>query len=1269
MKIPCVALSYLSILLLSFSPAGEAFGQTENLAARFDEQPGIISIPHSVGFEVSQFTFEAWIKRSSAPEGDGDNGIFVKSGPSSEYKLWIQGAHFPQGLCFAANSALESFHACSRTTIMWPNQWYHVAVTFDGSAAIVYLDGVAVAVDTGQVDISSVDGSLIVGEYLSRLSADVDDVRFWNVARTQEAILASMHQDLVGDEPGLIGYWQFNDSSGVVVPDKTPNANHGQIEGAVQYVSSSAPGTYEPPSTPKGLRGWGDDGSATLVWFSDTAATLAGYTIYRSTTMDFDPMTSDSVAFVTAPGMTYSDGGLVNDQRYYYRLRSLDNLGYYSRTTRPMVVKPNVISEDYITAVAYYPWYQDEQGWKNNQGEHLVMRNRLNPPQPPLLGLYSSYDTSTIRQHIEWSEQYGIDLWAVSWWGDLQRFTTITLRDYIAPLLVGRDLKYCVFMEFLFHPERDNLPTTIGEREIGLFVDYLTECARDHFGHPNYFKIDGKPVVFLYSTFNYFGDLQYAFGRIRDAIREQGYELYLIGDEIQYELGDPSVSDHMSYLDAVTRYARHLGPEEVGYPAESGFLLNFADDFNRKALIAEDLGIAVVPNVSPGINSRGTMTEDGILLNQSPILTRQVEPGASNTSTLEEEIRIARTVTDPDLNLLWITSWNEWFEDTQIEPTVVASATSLDNSQTGALFSGGHAYEGYGMTNLEVVRDLLGGPRTALRIESPGAPVAVGDTIHLNVVTARVSDLGGFQFEVSFDPQIVQAVSATIGPFLGSSGRTSIPATPSIDNVEGRLTFGAASSGSEPGAQGSGVLAMITFVSAGLGRTLVEPDVVELSTVAGLPIQPTTWTPGQISVSTGSMNWTRQLSGSFVRLYSVSVAGASVAWSSGVWGTVLRTIDGGHTWSQAWNGSSALHIYNIEGVNSDIALVAGLEGSIAESTHVAFIFRTEDGGATWQETFRQPLGWVSDITMFDMTRGISIGDPVDDVWTILVTSDGGRTWSPTPDAPSANANEGLSTKSVFWLTDSIGWFGTSLARMFHTTNGGTTWEVETIPSLLSVQSLAFDLSGVGLAAHWEGEMVRTTDGGTSWHDITAPDSGILRHIVAHDNSFWVLIDNSVHRSDDEGSTWTLQTSAVSTLQGLSLLSVEGGTYGYAVGNDGLILQYQNFVTNVGLSDRPLVPQEFAVSLNYPNPFNPSTTIEYDVPRRSVVTLSVYNLLGQHVATLVDGETRAGSHSAVWIGTSGSGVQVSSGVYYCRMHAKPVAGGEEFVSTQKLLLLR
>jgi hypothetical protein len=95
----------------------------------------------------------------------------------------------------------------------------------------------------------------------------------------------------------------------------------------------------------------------------------------------------------------------------------------------------------------------------------------------------------------------------------------------------------------------------------------------------------------------------------------------------------------------------------------------------------------------------------------------------------------------------------------------------------------------------------------------------------------------------------------------------------------------------------------------------------------------------------------------------------------------------------------------------------------------------------------------------------------------------------------------------------------------------------------------------------------------------------------------------------------------------------------------------------------ILPYHFELSHNYPNPFNPITTIKYSLPNRSHVTIEVYNALGQKVRTLVNREESAGSYTITWDGTNASGKSVSTGVYLYRFQAG------NHIESKKMLLLR
>ena len=95
--------------------------------------------------------------------------------------------------------------------------------------------------------------------------------------------------------------------------------------------------------------------------------------------------------------------------------------------------------------------------------------------------------------------------------------------------------------------------------------------------------------------------------------------------------------------------------------------------------------------------------------------------------------------------------------------------------------------------------------------------------------------------------------------------------------------------------------------------------------------------------------------------------------------------------------------------------------------------------------------------------------------------------------------------------------------------------------------------------------------------------------------------------------------------------------------------------------------EFRLHENYPNPFNPSTRIEYEVPSRSNVRLVVYDILGQLVRTLVSADQSIGRFTAVWDGTNDSGVQLASGMYVYRLEATEGTGRSAVLSRKMLFL--
>jgi hypothetical protein len=191
-----------------------------------------------------------------------------------------------------------------------------------------------------------------------------------------------------------------------------------------------------------------------------------------------------------------------------------------------------------------------------------------------------------------------------------------------------------------------------------------------------------------------------------------------------------------------------------------------------------------------------------------------------------------------------------------------------------------------------------------------------------------------------------------------------------------------------------------------------------------------------------------------------------------------------------------------------------------------------------------------------------------------------------------------------------------------------------------------------------GAVIRTTNGGANWTSHSSGTSVYLYGVSFSDanNGTAVGVGGTIIRTTNSGISWIRQTSpTIGDLWGVTFTDSCTGT---AVGSSGRI-----FRTTTGgvtwVDDRnDILPKQFSLFHNYPNPFNPSTTISYQLTSSSFVTLKVFDLLGREVATLVNEEMKPGRYEKNF---DASGL--ASGVYLYRLQA------DGFVEVRRLVLVK
>jgi photosystem II stability/assembly factor-like uncharacterized protein len=433
--------------------------------------------------------------------------------------------------------------------------------------------------------------------------------------------------------------------------------------------------------------------------------------------------------------------------------------------------------------------------------------------------------------------------------------------------------------------------------------------------------------------------------------------------------------------------------------------------------------------------------------------------------------------------------------------------------------------------------------------------------------------------------------------------------------------------------------------------------------VAGL-LQSAYSQEGSMSTTAG---WVVQTSPTTKVLWDVHAISGSVAWALGPDGLVLRTTNGGTLWSTvATSLFPGTVLEDLEPLDDQKALLA----VATNDQSITAIMRTTNAGAKWDTVFTQTgAGFLTSIRMFDQDNGMAIGLGVPQPkleFTVLRTTNGGISWSSLMNLPVGLAN-GILPWGLTSVGSSFIWFAGNDTRFQRSTNGGAGWEsIRPFPGT-SIVSLWFadPLNGVlstfrqipagstaGMTTAW------TSDGGTNWTPVVLPDSGVGGCVVGTGLDFFITNGTKVYRSTDRGHTWsTSYPGGIGTINTLGVIIQGSNLICWGVSAGGDILRGDFVKTGVAIPSEE-IPTVFALAQNFPNPFNPSTVVRYDLPFTSEVRLVVCDILGRQVSVLVNERKDAGMHQ---VSFDASGLP--SGVYFYRIQAG------DFVSTKRMVVLK
>jgi len=459
----------------------------------------------------------------------------------------------------------------------------------------------------------------------------------------------------------------------------------------------------------------------------------------------------------------------------------------------------------------------------------------------------------------------------------------------------------------------------------------------------------------------------------------------------------------------------------------------------------------------------------------------------------------------------------------------------------------------------------------------------------------------------------------------------------------------------------------------------------------------TGWAAGNngtiVKTTNGGTEWISQSVNSSDNIHSIHFVNSSSGWIAlyefipNRHGEIMHTTDGGETWTSQFSISGAT-LFSIYFSDPSNGWALGSSG---------VMFKSTNGGQSWSDISPVSGFWLYSVFFInDQVGWISGGLPSQ----ILKTTNGGSNWI----AQSIPVSDRI--MSVFFLDLQNGWAVGAGGRIVKTTNGGNNWDFIPSPVVQELRNIRFSDNMNGWIVGLGGVILHSLDGGISWNVHNSNTSENLFGVSFVNNvQGWIAGENGTLLVTNNGGVPVELVSFTADVNGylvnLSWITatelnnqgfeIERKTtndwekIGFVKGNGTTTeMQYYSFTDDIRLvnnvdkiyyrlkqidldgtyeySNEVIIeisqPDSYLLKQNYPNPFNPSTIISWQLPESKFVTLKIYDVLGNEVASLVNEEKPAGNYEVEFNATN-----LSSGIYYYKL----VAGN--FIDVKKMILLK
>ncbi|MBI3765400.1 MAG: hypothetical protein HY277_02715, partial [Ignavibacteriales bacterium] len=408
---------------------------------------------------------------------------------------------------------------------------------------------------------------------------------------------------------------------------------------------------------------------------------------------------------------------------------------------------------------------------------------------------------------------------------------------------------------------------------------------------------------------------------------------------------------------------------------------------------------------------------------------------------------------------------------------------------------------------------------------------------------------------------------------------------------------------------------------------------------------------------------------------NIMYAGSFNDFSAGTYGKIFKSTNAGATWDTVLFGLDVTNLVMHPDSSNILFAMLGFANFTAPG-----VLKTTNAGISW---FRADSGIFLDGEHSVVSVAIDPKKP--DVMFVGIvgfgggwlykSTNGGARWYPAVDTMGSGLGNGIyaiaidpeSTQYLYTANAQLGDFVKS-------TDHGETWNIA-IYGLAYARAIEFGgtRDTLYIAADYSSRypkgFIKSTDRGVTWtnnvNGIPGNYGAFLTMVVKRSVSplelfiggkTWTRVGSDsgkvwgVFRSENGGDDWKYFGLDSLEIRSLAFSPDERFLYAgvsYAIGQKPLGIYKRDVITEV-LNESEEFPRGFHLFQNYPNPFNPSTTISYILKERGAVRLTMYNLFGQRITTLIDEKQVGGYHSVVWNGADEKGNPVSTGVYLLRL---------------------